>query len=268
MKPWAFRTKYYWRVWWKGIGIHFSVLSAIRLDFVFFFIGKISRTVYFFIFFLSALAISPVIAGYDSGQVMLFLATMNLIDITIQILWFRGLTEFPAMIRRGDFDLLLTQPISPLFMTAFRIFDFFDLTTVPIAIAMLWYAFAQLPSLSAGAWILYLTFCVVGLTLAFAINLFFATLTFWTVESGNLWWIFRDLMYVARMPPEVFPRGVRLFFTFIFPILMIVSFPVKAALGLLSPASAAVAILIASVALVASLKFWHRGLRAYSSASS
>lgn len=268
MKPWASRIRYYWRVWRKGIGIHFSVLCAIRLDFVFFFVGKVARMGYFFIFFLTASNIAPSIAGYDRGQVMLFFATMNVIDIVIQLFWFRGLSDFPSMIRRGDFDLLLTQPISPLFMTAFRVFDFFDLTTVPIAAIILWYAFAQLPALSAGAWMLYLLFCVVGLVLAFAINLFFATLTFWAVESNNLWWIFRDLMYTARMPPEVFPQGVRLFFTFVFPVLMIVSFPVKAALGMLSPVTVALALVIAGVALAASVSFWHRGLRAYSSASS
>lgn len=268
MKPSASRARHYARVWWKGIGIHFSVLAASRLDFLFFFFGKIFRMGYFVVFFLAATAVAPTIAGYGRGEVLLFFATMNIIDVVVQLFWFRGLTEFPAMIRRGDFDLLLTKPVSPLFMTAFRIFDFFDLTTVPAAVAILWYAITLLPPLMPQAWLFYALFCLVGLMVAFAVNLFFATLTFWAVESGNLWWIFRDLMYMARLPPEVYPRGARLFFTYVFPILLIVSFPAKAALGLLSPGAAVAALLVAGVGLAASVKFWHRGLRSYASASS
>ncbi len=258
----------YARVWYRSITLHFGILTSSRADFLFFFTGKVLRMVFFLVFFLALFSITPTIAGYTKGEVLLFFATMNLIDVLVQLLWYRGLTILPNMVKRGDFDLILTKPVSPLFQVAFHIFDFFDLATVPVALGIIAYAFSFLPALTAIQWIAYVAFVFIGLLLAFAVNLFLASLTFYAVESANLWWMYRDLVYVARFPPEVFPNGVRIVFTYIIPILVIVSFPTKAALGRLSPGAALYAIVLTFLALFAAWRFWKRGLRAYQSASS
>lgn len=258
----------YFRFWRRAITLHFQVLTASRVDFLFFFVGKIARMFFFLIFFIALFGITKTVAGYTEGEVMLFFATMNLIDIVVQLFWYRGFTILPRLIKDGDFDFMLTKPISPLFHVAFHIFDFFDLTTMPVAIGLLWYAITLLPHYPASAWLLYSLFLFVGLILAFALNLFLASLTFYSIESANLWSLYRDLIYIARFPPEVFPNGVRVFFTYVIPILAIVSFPTKALLGRLSLGSAIFACVLSVFTLVFASKFWHRGLRDYASASS
>lgn len=267
MKRLASNILRYARVWRRSITLHFGILTASRADFFFFFFGKVFRMGFFLVFFFSLFSIAPTIAGYSKGEALLFFATMNIIDVLVQLLWFRGLTILPNLVKRGDFDLLLTKPISPLFQVAFHIFDFFDLATVPIAVGIVAYAFSLLPPLSFVQWIFYGVFLCIGLLLAFAMNLFLASVTFYAVESANLWWMYRDLVYIARFPPEVFPHMVRIVFTYGIPILVIVSFPTKAALGRLSPGVALYAIVLTFLALFAAWRFWKRGLRAYQSAS-
>jgi ABC-2 type transport system permease protein len=257
----------YARVWHRSITLHFGVLTSSRADF-FFFAGKVLRMAFFLVFFEALFSITPTIAGYTKGEVLLFFASMNILDVLVQLLWYRGLTILPNMVKRGDFDLILTKPVSPLFQVAFHIFDFFDLATIPFALGILAYAFSFLPTLTFLQWFGYIGFLCIGLILAFAVNLFLASLTLYAVESTNLWWMYRDLIYVARFPPEIFPSAVRIAFTYVIPILMIVSFSTKAALGRLSPALMLYAIVLMFLALFAALRFWKRGLRAYQSASS
>ena len=268
MKQRVDKTRRYMRIWWSAIRLHFGVLTASRLDFLFFFIGKVVRMLFFLVFFLSLFSITPTIAGYTKGEVLLFFATMNLIDNLGQLFWFRGLTVLPDMVRNGDFDLLLTKPVSSLFLVAFHVFDFFDLTTMPVSIGLFWYAVQFLPSFSFLQWFAYASFFLCSISLAFSLNLFLASLTFYAVQSANLWWTYRDLLYVSRFPPEIFPTTVRRLFTYAAPILLIVSFPVKALLGKLSVPLILYAVGLTVFALVFAVQFWHRGLRAYASASS
>jgi len=268
MKLSAHKLRRYAWIWRRAVAMHFGTLVTSRSDFVFFFLGKMVRMCFFFVFFISIFAVAPTVVGYSKGEVLLFFATMNLIDVLIQISWYRGFFLLPRMVRDGDFDFMLTKPVSPLFMIAFHIFDFLDLTTLPVAIGFLWYAFSLLPSLGAVAWIGYVIFLMNALALAFALNMTLAALTFRTVQTGNLWGVFRDLMYILRFPPEIFPRGVQFFLTFVVPMLVIVAFPVKAAIGRLPLAVGVYGLAISALALVLASKFWHRGLRAYSSASS
>lgn len=268
MRPRVPELERYLRIWRRAVAMHFGTIVASRSDFVFFFVGKMVRMGFFLVFFLSIFGVAPTVAGYSEGEVLLFFATMNLIDVLIQISWYRGFFLLPRMVTSGDFDFMLTKPVSPLFMIAFHIFDFLDLTTLPVALVLLWYAFSLLPPLGALQWVWYALFLANALALAFAINMTLAAMTFWAVRSSNLWGVFRDLMYVLRFPPEIFPHGVRMFLTYVVPMLVIVSFPVKAAIGRLAPASGIYGLAISVAALVLATKLWHRGLRAYSSASS
>src|SRR5207302_673660 len=107
-----------------------------------------------------------------------------------------------------------------------------------------------------------------GLVLAFAINLALTSIAFWAMKLDNAWWLYRDLVYVSRIPPEVFPKLVRFFFTFIIPIMVIVNFPSKALMGLLSPTMMLWAGIITAVMLFVAISIWRAGLRRYTSASS
>lgn len=259
----------YLRIWRRSIVINFSILAASRLDFFTFVIAKLVRMGFFLVFVVALFGHVPRIAGYHKGEVLLFFAVMNFIDIFVQLVWYRGMTDLKRLISRGDFDLVLTKPMSPLFWTAFRIFDFFDLTTVPAAIAFLWYALHVLGRSFATPQILasILMLCL-SLVLAFAINLILASITFWTTEIDNAWWIYRDTIYVARFPPTIYPIALRSIFTFVFPILVIVTYPTRALLGELSSLEVLWAVVATALFLAIAMLVWRKALQHYASASS
>jgi len=258
----------YFRVWKRSVVINFSIIAASRIDFFTFVFAKLVRMGFFLVLALTLFSTTQTIKGYGKGEVLVFFAVMNFIDVFVQLFWYRGFTDLQRLVRNGDFDLVLTKPLSPLFWSAFRIFDFFDLTTIPAAILFLWYAFSQLPVFPSGENIfLGIVVLLVGFLLAFAVNLMLASLTFFTTELENAWWIYRDIVYVSRFPPEVFPRVARCVFTFIFPVIVIVIFPAKALLGLLTLPMIIWTFATSLLFLFLALKIWHAALRHYSSAS-
>lgn len=262
-------SKRYARLWLRMIEIHFSIIATSRIDFFTYLAGKSIRMGFFLLFVEALFARVPTIVGYTKGEVLLFFAVMNFIDILIQLLWYRGMTDLARVVRNGDFDSVLTKPMSPLFWSAFRIFDFFDLTTLPIAFSFLFYAFHELSYIPSPSQIFIGLFLfILSLFLAFAINLLLASLTFWSTEVDNTWWIFRDTIYIARFPPEIFPKIIRLIFTCIVPILVIVTFPTKGLLGLLSPVLIGWACVTTVLTFCFALSIWHKALAHYSSASS
>ncbi len=257
----------YFRIWLRSITGAFSIVAASRIDFVTFVFGKLLRMAFFFVFVITLFNHTNSIAGYDEGEVLLFFALMNLIDILTQLIWFRGLTDLQRVIANGEFDLVLTKPVSPLFWSAFRIFDFFDLTTLPAAALFLWAAFAKLPPLEPANIALGCFLLVCGLILAFSINVFLAALNFWTTELENAWWMYREVVYVARFPPEVFPSLIRIVFTFVFPILVIITFPTKAFLGILPATMIAWALFVTAASVLLARWTWTQALKHYTSAS-
>ena len=263
------KIRWYIKIWWQSAVVNFSVLSASRIDFLTFVGGKLLRMFFFLILVLSIFAKTESLVGYDRGQVLMFFAVMNFIDIILQMFWFRGMTDLSRLLQRGDFDFVLVKPISPLFWTCFRFFDFFDLTTIPFAIYILWYAWSNLQqSISAGQVILGLILLALGLILAFAVNLALVSLSFWTTELENAWWLYRDLAYVSRFPPEILPIAARVIFTFIVPMLVIVTFPTKGLLGILSWPMIVWAVVCTAIFLKLALKIWNLALSRYTSASS
>ena len=267
-KPMAAKLLRYFRIWRRSIVVNFSILAASRIDFVTFVVGKLIRTVFLVIFMLAIFDHVPTVAGYGRGEAVLFFAVMNVVDVIFQVFWFRGLTDLQRLIRTGDFDLVLTKPMSPLFWASFRITDFFDIATIPVALYFLWYAFSIVSVPITGAHIVLgpvLVLC--GLVITYAINLAMASLTFWITEMDNAWWTFRDAFYVARFPPEVFPFGVRVFFTFLVPVLVVVAFPTKGFLGILSPWLVAWAGVASMIFLTFAIWLWRLAIRHYSSAS-
>ncbi len=258
----------YARIWLRSAMVNFSVLGVSRIDFVSYVAAKFVRMGFFFFFVIAIFRTNTVLAGYTRAEVLFFFALMNLVDVVVQLVFFRGLTDLQRLIRTGEFDVVLTKPMNPLFWSAFRIFDFFDLTTVPAAIFFIWYATKELAfSLSPEHIILGIIVFCLGLVVAFAVNLIIGSLAFWTTEVENIRWLYRDMMYQTRFPPEIFPQSVRWFFTYLIPIWVIVAFPTKAFLGRLEVWYTVWAFFAAIVVMAVALWVWRRALRHYTSAS-
>ena len=254
---------------YKILAVHnFSSLISSRLDFWLLITGKLIRMGLVLLMIASIFNFVPVLAGYTRPATLLFFATFNIVDILAQAIFFRGFWHIQTLVRRGDFDQILRSPINNLFLSGFRIVDWMDIFTLIPAAAVLVYTFSLFPSIHWWFLFLYSLLVLNGVLIAFAFNVFITALNFYTPETENAFLLYRDLMHTARFPTEIFGEPLRLIFTFVLPIAVIVAFPTKAFLGILDWKLVWYAFALSSVLIFSAIKFWKRSLKYYSSASS
>jgi ABC-type uncharacterized transport system permease subunit len=90
----------------------------------------------------------------------------------------------------------------------------------------------------------------------------------WTLESANFMWFYRESLTVGRFPPELYGKLVQGFFTFVMPVIVVISFPVKAMLNNLNVWWILFATLYTIFFVSLSLLSWKLSIKKYQSASS
>ena len=233
-----------------------------------FILGKIVRFLLFFIFLFSVLSANKTLAGFSREQVILFFLVFNLVDITVQFL-FRGVYVFRPLVVSGDYDLDLLKPLPSLFRPLLGWSDILDFVTlVPLVFYLTVFMFSNRLFEGLGSLLLFLLLFFNSLVLAFSFHLFICAVCILTTEIDHLVWVYRDLTSMARFPTDIYQNAIRAVLIFPIPVVILMTIPAKALMGLLSWQWVIFSFLISGIFLLGSLKFWKYALRQYSSASS
>lgn len=259
--------KRYFKIWW--IMASASAQSAVvsRFGTVLFVLGKLLRFVFFLLFLLLLASKTKSIAGYSLWQIIFFYATYNLID-TVTQLFFREVYRFRSYIISGNLDFFLIKPMSPLFRCLFGGTDVLDIPLLFISIAFIVVAGMHLPQATWVNSVLYLFFLINAFVIAASFHIAILAFGILTTTVDNAIWMYRDLTLMGRLPIDVYKEPVRGFLTFIIPIGIMMTYPSKVLLGLLTPWGMLTAVLFGIVFLSASLYLWEYSLQYYASASS
>jgi ABC-2 type transport system permease protein len=258
----------YLRVWVRLAIMSFWVQAVSPLSSFGYLLGKLVRIAFFLVFLKGIFRHTDALAGYSLAEAALFFLTFNLVDILAQ-LFFRGVYGIRGLIRDGEFDYFLIQPMNVLYRVAFNTVDFLDvLTALPVFI-ITFFVMKQIPSgLDPVNVALYMALLVNGLLIAFAIHVAVASLAVLTQELDNTIWLYRDLMTLGRFPADIYAPVMRGVITYVMPIAVMVSFPSKALLGVLSGRWVLQALITALISVALSLWFWRFATRRYTSVSS
>jgi ABC-2 type transport system permease protein len=258
----------YWKVWKQLTNCAVSSYLSNRIDSASYFIGKIIRFGFFILLIFSIYRFTDNIAGYSKYQALLFFLTYNLLDVASQA-FFRGIYMFKDDVKRGDFDFALIRPVNPLFYTMTKIMDILDFIFLAIIIGAIIYSVIKLHvAITAVNLILYFILLFLGLLIITGIHILSASFTIKTVENENLIWLYRNTIAAGRFPPDIYSPAFQFIFTFILPVIIIVGFPVKAFLGILSWPWIIFACVYAVAFFALSVLLWKWSLKKYSSASS
>ncbi len=233
-----------------------------------FLIGKLVRFLLFFVFLFVVASASKTIAGYSQEQVIVFYLVFNIVDITIQFL-FRGVYQFRFLVVSGDYDLDLLRPLPSFFRPIFGWTDILDLITLlPLCGYFFWFIFNH--RLAVGLWdlLLFLILMANSLVIGFSLHLLICSVCILTTKVDHLVWIYRDLTGMARFPTDIYQKGVQWFLTFVFPVIVMIAFPVKALIGHLDFLYFFLAFIMSLTMLWLSLQFWRFSLKRYTGASS
>lgn len=257
---------YYIKIWWMMSRNAFLVTASKKRVIGLFLFTKVLRFIFFFGFLYYILENTKTLAGYTQLQAIFFFLTFNVVDIIPQFL-FREVYRFRPLIISGDFDLVLVKPVNALFRVLMGGADIIDLILLVPLISIVIYMAGLLNPTSTQIF-LYLILLLNGLVIATAFHIAVLGLGIITFEIDHTILIYRDLKNLGRLPIDIYRQPLQGLLTYFVPVGIMVTFPAKALMGLLSPWGALASLLFAVASISLSLKFWGFALRKYSSASS
>lgn len=259
--------KKYFKVWWIFAVNSFETQMVVRWALAVFMLGKVLRFGVFILFIVVLVSKTKALAGYSLNETIFFFLTFNLIDITAQLL-FREVYRFRGAVVNGTFDFYLIKPFNALFRSLTAGPDLLDfLTLIPLIGAIIYFAI-RLPGINLVNVVTYLLLIFCAFLISLAFHILVLSLAVITTEIDHAVMLYRDITGLGRFPIDIFREPLRGLLTFVIPVGLMMSFPVKSLLGLLSPVLIIYAVLFSLILLTLSLKIWNYALSQYASASS
>ncbi|MBI2600719.1 ABC-2 family transporter protein [Candidatus Daviesbacteria bacterium] len=215
-------------------------------------------------------SLSPQVNGWLRYQ-LLFLTGIYRIMLSVFATFFlTSVNRMTSYIHRGELDLLLTKPINSQFLLTFKNIKPFEmLNSLPGWIIIL-YSLQQFPRHEIHTLnILFLIISLItGLIILYSLYFMLGTLAVWLKRFSSL----NEIYYVIReplsIPVDFFGRTTSLLLTFIFPLALIITIPLKISLNKIPSSFLLISIVAAAVFLYLSKVFWNFSLKHYTSTGS
>ena len=215
---------------------------------------------------------TKLIGGWDQSQMRVFMFLALFVDSIYMILWDSNFSKFNDDVRKGQLDLLLTKPVNSMFMTSSQKISISHIPCFFVTLAGLLWSLNQLPDFS---WIKILWLLIMipsGLTVIFcgrfALN---ATALLFT-RADFLQYVWYSLFRLGLRPDGIYSslmNGVlRKLLIYILPFAMIASIPTRFLLEPLNPGLLIWALVMPSLLIFMTNKYWQYCLKNYTSASS
>ena len=262
-----------------------------RLNFTLQCVSSLSWTLmnvgFYLIIFNHAQEIGPG-TGWHKYEFFVFLATTMLINSTVQALFMPNAQEFSELIRRGDLDFALLKPIDTQFLISLQKIEWSQFANFLAGLILLGVSAWQLVTrpenpivVSPIRILLYPLYIITGVAILYSLMIALAATSIWLGRNQSLYNFWFYLTNFSRYPMDIYqgwPWGnmLRIFFTFIVPVLVVVNVPARLVAQPLSPNSSwMLDILLPVFALVVTLTsvfgsrwVFTRALGSYRSASS
>jgi ABC-2 type transport system permease protein len=257
----------YIKIWWILTLGSTQIVIQSRFGAGLFLIGKLLRFSFFLFFLIILVSNTKAIAGYSLWEIIFFYATFNLLDILPQF-FFRNVYRFRQQVINGYFDYMLTQPLPAIFHPLFGGSDLLDVIVLFASVFFIGYSGIHIDNITFANVLWYLILIVNGFLIATGFHIFVLGSGILTTAVDNTVMLYRDLTQMGRLPVEIYQEPLRGFITFIIPVGIMMSFPSRALLGLLSWQGVVIALVVGIGLFLLSLQFWRYALSKYASASS
>jgi len=231
---------------------------------------------FYFVSFALVLQRFGQIGGWTIGEVAFIWGITELSFGSMDML-FSGFDydTFGPMVRKGQFDQILLRPVNVTIQVLGSRFVLRRLGRMMEGLIIIIYGISILNIDWTVGKLLYIPILIISQVLFFG-SLFIigATTTFWTMERLEILNIFTyGGSEIMSYPMHVFPRPIRLIFTYLVPAIFMSYFPAVYILDKPDPLNAPglvsfLAPLVASLMLWLALRFWHFGIRNYQSSGS
>jgi len=216
-------------------------------------------------------------AAWDKYQFFVFIATSMFINSIVQLFFMTNADEFSELIRTGGLDFALLKPIDTQFLISLRRIEWASLANVAGAIVLMAYALPRVEGFTLTIWqvVLYPISVGAGIGILYSLTIVLAALSVWFGRNTSIYDFWFYITTFSRYPMEIYtgPIGgwIRMIFTFVLPILIVVNVPARMLAKPLHREYAYLAVfaLIATaLSFAASRWVFQRALLSYRSASS
>jgi ABC-2 type transport system permease protein len=217
--------------------------------------------------------------GWEKYPFFLFLATSLLINSLVQTFFMTNIEEMSELIRTGAMDFALLKPMDPQFLVSLTRMEWSSVGNFVVGLFLIGYSLFQLgyaPGFLEIA--LYPLYIACGVAIYYSLMIALAATSVWLGRNVTLLDFWFYLTTFSRYPMEIY-RGtfgtpLRLAFTFILPVLVVVNVPARLLVKTLAPQSAVDWLLplftlaATALSLAASRIIFNLALKSYRSASS
>jgi ABC-2 type transport system permease protein len=215
--------------------------------------------------------------AWDKHQFFVFIATSMLINSIVQLLFMTNADELSELIRTGGLDFALLKPIDTQFLVSLRRIEWASLANLSVAIVLMAYALPRVKGFTLTAWqiVLYPIYVAAGIGILYSLTIVLAAASVWLGRNTSIYDFWFYITTFSRYPMEIYsgPIGgwIRMIFTFVLPILVVVNVPARMLAKTMQPAYwhlAIFALVATALSLAASRWVFQRALLSYRSASS
>ena len=246
----------------------YAIESAVatRWAMAIFIFGKLIRLALFFVFTYFLFVGTSGVLNYGRNEGLLFVVYFYFISALAQM-FFREAYRFRPRVISGEFDYDLIRPVHPILRCLLGGFDLHDLLTLPILLFVLmkvllffqfdFYHLFLLTILSVNE-----------ITTLFAFHVIVAAWVTINPDVDHGLMIYRDLETMGRFPVDIYKEPLKTILTFLLPIGLAFTLPIKSFLGLVNFQTILFSFLVGATSLFLSLRFWDFAVKKYSSASS
>lgn len=223
------------------------------------------------------------IADWGQYQFFVFMATTLIINSLMQTFFLPNAEEFSELIRSGGLDFALLKPIDTQFLISMARIQWSALGNCVFGLVLLGYSLWRLYHETGflpgpGQVLLYPLYIACGLAILYGLLTAMAATSIWLGRNQNMYDFWFYVTNFSRYPMEIY-RGtfgtpLRIAFTVLVPVLIVVNVPARLMARPLSLAEPAdwgfplLALVMTAATLLVSRWIFHRALTAYRSASS
>jgi ABC-2 type transport system permease protein len=211
--------------------------------------------------------VRPSVGDWTFGEALVVVGWFTFLQGVLEGVINPSLVTVVEHIRKGTLDFVLLKPADAQFLVSTARFQPWQSVNVFTAVGIFVWAFAVLGRAPAPADVAVAAVAMVAAVVAlYSVWILTVSAAFYVVRIDNLTQLFNAVFDAARWPVSVFPRVVRLVFTFVLPLALMTTYPARALLGTLPATTLAGALGGAGLAFAVARVVWKASIARYTSA--
>ena len=208
------------------------------------------------------------INGWSREECFFFVGIFVASDSLFTTFFQRSFWEFPMLVNRGDLDILLTKPVSAVFLATVKSINFTQILNLFLGFWIMNH-YGEAAGFEGGiAWIAAFFWIIIGLTTQWLMRFVSVVFAFWLERGITVSALYYQFYALANKPGGLYPASIRFVIKTALPFAFMGTFPALSLTGKLPLTDYALVALILALYAWFAKRLWSRGLKRYQSASS